>query len=102
MFAGSGIYGQVPKGLLPSTNLAAECYGGMFGQSHITNAPDLPATTPASGCYYGMFYEAWSLEEGPHIGLTSMTTNCCREMFYSDSNLTSIKIDYTGNFTNSS
>ena len=49
---------------LPATELAEDCYCGMFANcTQLTSAPVLPATKLAGGCYSYMFYGCQSLSK---------------------------------------
>lgn len=62
MFAHCTSLTNVISGLLPATNLAVNCYRGMFQDTAIIRAPDLPAETLVSNCYRYMFNACKSLE----------------------------------------
>ena len=71
---------------LPATELAANCYYGMFyGCENLTSAPALPATELAEGCYYGMFAFCTQLTSAPELPATKMKAQCYQEMFYNTS-----------------
>lgn len=61
MFAHCTSLTSVIPGLLPATNLAADCYRGMFQDTSFQRAPDLPAATLVSYCYRYMFYDCRNL-----------------------------------------
>ena len=67
---------------LPATELAANCYYGMFYEcENLTSAPALPATELAEGCYYGMFAFCTQLTSAPELPATKMKAQCYQEMF---------------------
>ena len=68
--------------LLPSENLASNCYKEMFANcSSLITAPELPATTLAEDCYYGMLSGCTRLTEVPGLSAITLATNCCYAMF---------------------
>ena len=85
---------------LPATTLAKNCYNAMFDNcDSLTVAPDLPATTLAEGCYSYMFASS-GIITGPDIKATTLAPNCFSYMFQWCNNINSVKLAYTGNFTN--
>ena len=89
---------NAPK--LSSMSLAISCYQHMFdGCTSLTTAPELPATTLANYCYAWMFQLCSALTTAPELPTTTLTDNCYRYMFYKCSSLNSIKIGYTGDYS---
>jgi len=88
--------------ILPSTTLADTAYQRMFnGCSTLEKAPlELPATTGTTACYGDMF-AGTAITKSPYIKMTSIPSGaswCWASMFKNCSNLTEIKVDYTGNW----
>lgn len=84
---------------LPATTLTQSCYFGMFYQcSNLKEAPKLPALNLAVECYRGMFYQCTSLKEAPELPATTLVTNCYLNMFQGCKSLFWLKIQYIGNF----
>ena len=84
---------------LPATALVKNCYYGMFSHcASLTVAPDLPATTLAEGCY-GFMFNGSGIQTGPDIKATTLAPNCFRYMFDYCGSINSVKLAYTGNFT---
>ena len=68
--------------LLPATQLAKNCYQGMFvGCTNLIKAPALPATQLAANCYGAMFNGCSALTEAPVLPATQLVTNCYHSMF---------------------
>ncbi len=86
---------------LPATSLADYCYDWMFQNcSSLTTAPELlPATTLAEHCYYGMFNGCASLTTAPKLPATILDDGCYGRIFDGCSSLNSIKIGYTGDYS---
>ena len=85
---------------LSSMSLAVSCYQHMFdGCTSLTTAPELPATTLADYCYCGMFHLCLALTTAPELPTTTLADNCYIYMFYKCSSLNSIKIGYTGDYS---
>lgn len=78
---------------LPATVLIYDCYDGMFNTcSSLTVAPDLPATTLADRCYYGMFQSCTALTKTPYLPATTLATACYQVMFRYCSRLTNVSV----------
>ncbi|MBQ6280101.1 MAG: leucine-rich repeat protein [Mycoplasma sp.] len=85
---------------LPATNLKQDCYSGMFYQcTSLTNAPKLSSMSLAVSCYQHMFNGCASLTTAPELPATTLADNCYRYMFYKCSSFNSIKIGYTGDYS---
>ena len=98
MFGNCTALTQAPE--LPATTLASNCYSSMFeGCSSLTQAPALLATTLASYCYSSMFSECANLTQAPALPATTLAEYCYTDMFSGCSNLNTIKLGYTGKFT---
>ena len=98
MFFGCTSLTQAP--VLPATTLASSCYFNMFsGCSSLNQAPELPATTLANGCYESMFSECANLTQAPALPATTLADSCYSDMFSGCHNLNTIKLGYTGKFT---
>lgn len=68
--------------VLPSMNLANECYAYMFrGCTNMVYAPELPATGLSQGCYSCMFFSCRSLLEAPELPATLLVQDCYYGMF---------------------
>ena len=81
---------QVPA--LHATELATECYRGIFqGCTALTQEPVLPATELAPYCYNQMFYWCTSLTQAPELPATTLVEGCYKYMFYGDSSLNYVK-----------
>lgn len=88
---------------LPATTLVESCYGYMFTDCiSLTQAPNLPAETLGNNCYYGMFSGCEALVTAPTLPATTLTEGCYCQMFIGCKSLFSIKIAYTGYFSNAS
>lgn len=85
MFRGCTL-NKVPE--LPATTLAESCYKHMFENTTITQAPDLPASTLAKECYYNMFKGCESLRKAPALSAIRMEDGCYYGMFEGCVNLT--------------
>lgn len=82
-----------PESFLPSTELSAGCYSGMFGYcSELKNAPALPATALAPWCYDNMFNSCTSLIEAPELPATELVEHCYSFMFSHCTSLTKAPI----------
>ena len=89
---------NAPK--LPSMSLAVSCYQHMFnGCASLTTAPELPATTLVNYCYAWMFQACSALTTAPELPATTLAQDCYRGMFYGNKSLNSIKIGYTGDYS---
>lgn len=79
MFAHCTGLTSVDRGLLPATNLAQDCYRGMFQDTRFERAPDLLATTLVSECYRYMFNACTNLKYIKCLATTNLgdgyTTN---------------------------
>ena len=76
---------------LPATDLAVECYSGMFsGCISLTNAPALPATTLARECYANMFNGCTALTDAPELPATTLAVWSCAGMFNQCTALTNV------------
>lgn len=87
--------------VLPATAVGALGYCNMFDScSNLTKAPkELPATTTSGQyTYSGMFLGCTSLTKSPYMKVTTLSSNCCTQMFDGCTSLNEIKMDYTGNF----
>jgi hypothetical protein len=71
-----------PRTFLPSTELSPWCYGNMFYNCKIGNAPVLPAEILAEGCYSYMFSECDFLNEAPELNAKTLVPYCYECMFY--------------------
>lgn len=81
---------------LPATELAPNCYEGMFRQcSGLTVAPELPATTLAERCYSEMFYQCSSLTTAPELPATTLVSHCYYLMFNGCNKLNYVKAAFT-------
>lgn len=80
MFAYTSNLRNASNLLLPSINLAYQCYNVMFYQSGITAAPELPADTMAGECYRGMFQDCANLQDAPALPATTLATYCYQAM----------------------
>lgn len=83
---------------LPATNLAEECYQGMFTCcSSLVTAPELPATNLADRCYFEMFRNCFSLTTAPTLLATDLglVYGCYFSMFAGCSNLSSITVHFS-------
>lgn len=93
MFYGQKYLTEVPKDLLPATELTQSSSDGMYGNmfygcSSMTSAPDLPATTISNYCYRNMFEGCSSLVDAPKIlPATAVTNYCYSNMFNGCSSL---------------
>ena len=87
MFNGCNIT-NIPE--LPATNLANNCYDGMFDWcKSLTTAPELPATNLADHCYSTMFSNCSSLTKAPSVlPATTLAKSCYNFMFGSCTSLT--------------
>ena len=91
--------------LLPCTSLKEYVYSSMFeGCTNLVNPPkELPdATLTYSSTpypYQNMFKGCTSLVKSPYIKSNLGSTVWCTGMFDGCSNLSEIKLDYTGNFS---
>ncbi len=84
---------------LTATTLAPYCYSKMFERcTGLQTAPALPATTLAENCYKFMFSGS-GIQTGPDIKATTLASGCFVNMFSSCSSINSVKLAYTGNFT---
>ena len=91
---------SVSEDFLPATNLKQDCYSGMFYQcTSLTNAPKLSSMSLAVSCYQHMFNGCASLTTAPELPATTLADNCYRYMFYKCSSFNSIKIGYTGDYS---
>ena len=91
---------SVSEDFLPATNLKQDCYDGMFYKcTTLTNAPKLPSMNLIEYCYEHMFHSCTSLATAPELPATTLADNCYRYMFYKCSSLNSIKIGYTGDYS---
>ena len=91
---------SVSEDFLPATNLKQDCYDGMFYQcTSLTNAPKLSSMSLAVSCYQHMFNGCASLTTAPELPATTLADNCYRYMFYKCSSFNSIKIGYTGDYS---
>ena len=73
---------EVEDNILPSTQLAKDCYSGMFSYcKKLVNAPKLPATTLVAYCYESMFIGCTSLTKTPELPATTLANSCYRSMF---------------------
>ena len=61
--------------------------------------PDLPATTLEPECYLMMFAFT-GVQSGPDIKATTLARDCFYGLFEYCENINSVKLAYTGNFTN--
>ena len=85
---------------LPATNLTKDCYAYMFRDcKSLTTAPYLPATTLVNYCYAWMFQACSALTTAPELPATTLAQDCYRGMFYGNKSLNSIKIGYTGDYS---
>ena len=74
--------------VLPATELATDCYDGMFmGCTNLKKAPELPATQLSANCYAYMFHSCTSLVESPVLAAESLTSHCYHAMFGGCTNL---------------
>lgn len=70
------------KNLILSANTLTErCYGGLFYQTGIVEAPELPATTLAPFCYANAFDGCVNLVTAPALPATIMADRCYGTMF---------------------
>ena len=78
--------------VLPSMELAYDCYGNMFyGCSGLTAAPELPATNLSGYCYANMFQGCTSLTTAPELPATTLANYCYSYMFCGCTSLNYIK-----------
>ena len=103
MFYGCSSLIEMPE--LPATTLREECYYNMFRNcTSLTTVHELPARTVETSCYERMFQGCSSLTASPHIKITTMNptnTKAMNFMFYGCTSISSIKMDWTGNFSTS-
>lgn len=98
MFSGCVNLRNAPN--LPATTLTNSGYSWMFNDcTSLKEAPELPATTLDQYCYNRMFRNCISLVKAPTLPATTLQTACYKNMFEGCSSLFSVKILYTGNFT---
>ena len=82
LFNGNTTLNDASELLLPATQLAKNCYQGMFvGCTNLIKAPALPATQLAANCYGAMFNGCSALTEAPVLPATQLVTNCYHSMF---------------------
>lgn len=100
MFRGTGVK-DLSSYKLPATQLAEECYGGMFSYcGSLLKGPILSATTAAKSCYHLMFASCTSLVDVHDLPITVLTDGCYQGMFRNCTALTkspyirAIKIEY--------
>lgn len=92
MFAGNPIE-KTPT--LPATTLAEGCYKDMFMWCMLLKeVTALPATTGVAYCYQEMFYHCTALLKC-EIGLTTLATNCCCDMFKECTSISFLKVAFT-------
>ena len=85
--------------LINFSELTPNCFTNLFYDcSALTKAPDLPATELVEGCYSNMFKNCSELIKAPDLPATTLATYCYSFMFSGCSKLTSIKLNYIGNF----
>lgn len=96
------------KFLSAATSLTFSCYDGMFYRCQsLKQAPDLPATKLNHDCYSHMFDGCASLKEAPYLpaaldeghSYDSNNWKCYNGIFLNCTSMQSIKIGYTGEFT---
>ena len=76
---------------LPARKLKEKCYGDMFGGcTSLVNAPELPAITLTYGCYSGMFQNCTSLVSAPELPATNLAGTCYAYMFNGCTSLVSV------------
>jgi hypothetical protein len=82
LFNGNTTLNDASELLLPATQLAKNCYEGMFvGCTNLIKAPALPATQLAANCYSAMFNGCSALTAAPVLPATQLVMNCYHSMF---------------------
>ena len=95
MFAGCTSLSTVPNDLLPATELAKQCYAGMFHNcSNLLIAPELPAMTLVDNCYASMFLSC-SYLTSIKLSATTLAPLCYQQMFLGCTSLSSIEVNFT-------
>lgn len=74
-----------------STNMHEACYQRMFGNTLLTEAPELPATDMEVMCYQYMFQNCTELEKAPVLPATQLNYWSYEYMFNGCSKLNYIK-----------
>lgn len=92
--------------LKQAENLTPWCFNGMFYECvELLNAPDLPVEDLAKNCYGWMFRGCVSLQKAPDLPAKTLSSQgqdcdgCYNGMFENCSKLNSVKISYTGEYS---
>lgn len=99
--SGSILYLLDKDGGDPTSTLPERCFNNLFRQqSALTTAPKLPSLNLGPYSYSNLFFYCDSLTGCPVVQATSLDNLSLANMFNGCRSLNSIKIAYTGNFTN--